>query len=209
LFGELADTQAEARCLAHLGSAVVVAPELAGLLLEDDRRPVDEATAVQHAYAWLEHSRRLRAGQLPGHVAAYYLRLARTRTAHAMSPATGKGRTAPVAAGAGREPTAPPTGRGERDRGHTRDAVPDHHDVGAGPSDDGVAGAERAVGHRGNDLDPHDSLAEDMRGEDMPGEDMPGEELDLPARFRPERLARRAESLLRRVVTGLGRWFGS
>ena len=73
LFGELADQQSEARCLQHLGSAVVVAPELAGLLLDERHRPLDEVAAVRHAEAWLERSSRLRAGQRGPLLAADYL----------------------------------------------------------------------------------------------------------------------------------------
>ncbi|MEQ4205896.1 hypothetical protein [Actinopolymorpha sp. B9G3] len=85
-FRKLADHQGEGRCLQHLGSAVLVAPELAGLLLGEDRRTVTEVTAIQHAHVWLELSRRLRAGQPVSPIADGYLRLARSRAGRSHSP---------------------------------------------------------------------------------------------------------------------------
>jgi tetratricopeptide (TPR) repeat protein len=84
-FRKLSDHQGEGRCLQHLGSAVLVAPELAGLLLGDDRRTVTEVTAVQHAHVWLELSKRLRAGHPASPVADGYLRLARSRAGRSHS----------------------------------------------------------------------------------------------------------------------------
>ncbi|MFD2080152.1 hypothetical protein SAMN05421678_10515 [Actinopolymorpha cephalotaxi] len=75
-FRQIADTAGQARCLQHLGSAVLVAPELTGLLLEERRRPHDEVAAARQAQAWLERSRRLRSGP-PTAVAEEYLTLAR------------------------------------------------------------------------------------------------------------------------------------
>ncbi|GAA2757191.1 hypothetical protein GCM10009872_25510 [Actinopolymorpha rutila] len=75
-FRQLADTAGQARCLQHLGSAVLVAPELTGLLLEERRRPHDEVAAARQAQVWLERSRRLRSGP-PTAVAEHYLTLAR------------------------------------------------------------------------------------------------------------------------------------
>ncbi|MGW5366219.1 hypothetical protein [Actinopolymorpha pittospori] len=77
-FNRLADRQGQARCLQHLGSAVLVAPELTGLVLDERRRPHDEAAAVQHALAWLERSQRLRTGPV-SELAQKYLDRARTR----------------------------------------------------------------------------------------------------------------------------------
>lgn len=77
-FSRLADQQGQARCLQHLGSAVLVAPELTGLVLDERRRPHDEAAAAQHAQAWLERSQRLRTGPVSA-VAEHYLDLARAR----------------------------------------------------------------------------------------------------------------------------------
>ena len=81
-FNRVADRQGQARCLQHLGSAVLVAPELTGLVLDERRRPHDEAAAVQHALAWLERSQRLRTGPMSG-VAEDYLDRARTRAGRA------------------------------------------------------------------------------------------------------------------------------
>ncbi|WP_026256788.1 tetratricopeptide repeat protein [Actinopolymorpha alba] len=78
-FAELADQHGEARCLQHLGSAVLVAPDLAGLLLADQRRPLDQVTAVQHAQAWLERAERLRPGHGASSLTERYLREARAR----------------------------------------------------------------------------------------------------------------------------------
>ncbi|MGW0229180.1 hypothetical protein ACWDWO_12765 [Actinopolymorpha singaporensis] len=75
-FRQIADTTGQARCLQHLGSAVLVAPELTGLLLEERRRPHDEVAAARQAQVWLERSRRLRSGP-PTAVAEGYLTLAR------------------------------------------------------------------------------------------------------------------------------------
>ncbi len=75
-FRQIADTAGQARCLQHLGSAVLVAPELTGLLLEERRRPHDEVAAARQAQVWLERSRRLRSGP-PTAVAELYLTLAR------------------------------------------------------------------------------------------------------------------------------------
>lgn len=81
-FSELADHQGEARCLRHLGSAVLVAPELAGLLLGDQQRPLDELTAVRYAYTWLQRAQRLVAGQPESKIGRSYLELARERVGH-------------------------------------------------------------------------------------------------------------------------------
>jgi hypothetical protein len=81
-FSELADHQGEARCLRHLGSAVLVAPELASLLVGDQRRPLDEVTAVRYAYAWLQRAQRLVAGQPESPIGRHYLDLARERVGH-------------------------------------------------------------------------------------------------------------------------------
>jgi tetratricopeptide (TPR) repeat protein len=63
----------EARCLQHLGSAVFVAPELAGLLIRDERRVVTQVTAVHLAMRWLTISQRLREGHGQSTLGARYL----------------------------------------------------------------------------------------------------------------------------------------
>jgi tetratricopeptide (TPR) repeat protein len=88
-FSELADHQGEARCLQHLGSAVLVAPELASLLVGDQRRPLDEVTAVRHAYTWLQRAQRLVAGQPESPIGRRYLDLARERVGHSGGLAQG------------------------------------------------------------------------------------------------------------------------
>ena len=212
MFGELADTQAEARCLAHLGSAVVVAPELAGLLLEGDQRPVDEVSAIHHAQAWLERSRRLRAGQPPHPLANYYLSLARSRSARTTPPPDGRGRAGSGPAGSG------PAGSGPAGSGPAGpdDAEPPRVPAELGRDDPGrrAPGAGGEIDHVGTDAsasrdgsdDPDDDPTADPDAED---DEVLADEMALPARSRPQHLARGAESLVRRLVTGLGRRFGS
>ncbi|MGH3490901.1 MAG: hypothetical protein ACRDP8_23690 [Actinopolymorphaceae bacterium] len=141
-FRELADQQSEARCLQHLGSAVLVAPELAGLLLDDDRRTVTEVSAVQHAHLWLERSRRLRSGRAVSPVADDYLQMARSRAAVARTPADRRPRAGPdggapgPGSSAGRpapggEPSTDPTAVG-----------PDATEQDTGP-DDSESGGDR------------------------------------------------------------------
>jgi hypothetical protein len=152
-FGELADQQGEARCLAHLGSAVLVAPELAGLLVEDTRRPLDEVTAVRNAEAWLERSQRLRAGQPPFAVAEGYLRLARSRSV----------RTSPVSSA----------------------RLPSAH----------MSSAHASASSQDGDIDA-DEAADDVHETDAD---------DLPARSRPDGIARGAPGALRRALARFGR----
>lgn len=110
-YADLDDRHGEARCLQHLGSAVVVAPELAGLLVDESKPgthetgagadgwsgtrpgPLDELVAVRHGHAWLERSQLMRAGHPGPRAAETYLRRADAWIEGAREPAGSAGRT--------------------------------------------------------------------------------------------------------------------
>ncbi|MDQ3402841.1 MAG: hypothetical protein M3548_05545, partial [Actinomycetota bacterium] len=73
LFLEIGDEQGEARCLQHLGPAALVDSEVAGLLRDGKRHPLDARACARVALPRLERAKQLRAGQPDTDLVDHYL----------------------------------------------------------------------------------------------------------------------------------------